>query len=209
MMRKSWWVILSLTFAFLGATSALADTISFTGTGLLPTSGSFTYDNTTTQFTSFQVVWDGITFDLLSSANSPQIIGGGPACIGGQTGPVATLTFLTTSCPPPTGEFQWAASFGGTGGPALFTMSAQDASGNSISIDEVLPYAAVVVSASPLPVDRAAAQGDFTDPAPPPTATPEPATNALMLVGVGLGLVMRKRIGQALQTSSMATPHSL
>lgn len=57
-------------FALVGVLPALADpiqyTIDFTLTqgSPLPTSGSFIYDSSTSTFTSFDVVWDGDTFDL-------------------------------------------------------------------------------------------------------------------------------------------------
>jgi hypothetical protein len=62
--------------------------------GPLPASGSFTYDYATNRFEYFRVVWDGRTFDLTSAANHPYIYRGGPACIGGATGPQATLALL-------------------------------------------------------------------------------------------------------------------
>ena len=49
--------------------------ITFTGGSPNPTMGSFTYDSTNPQFSNYTVIWDGITFDLTSSANSPTIIG--------------------------------------------------------------------------------------------------------------------------------------
>jgi hypothetical protein len=50
--------------------------IGFSGGSPNPTSGSFTYDASTTQFTSFVVTWDGATFDLTSAANAPAGNGG-------------------------------------------------------------------------------------------------------------------------------------
>jgi hypothetical protein len=47
-------------------------TIDFTLTSgsPMPSSGSFIYNSLTSTFTSFNVVWDGDTFDLTSAANS-------------------------------------------------------------------------------------------------------------------------------------------
>ncbi len=41
--------------------------IDFSGGDLQPTYGSFTLDETTDKFTSFDVVWDGLTFNMLDS----------------------------------------------------------------------------------------------------------------------------------------------
>jgi nucleoside-specific outer membrane channel protein Tsx len=73
-MRKSFWIIPIALFVAIGAPRVSADTLTdytiaftrFDPSDLLPTSGSFQYDSTTNQFTSFQVVWDGFTFDLTS-----------------------------------------------------------------------------------------------------------------------------------------------
>ena len=35
-----------------------------TGSGIAPVSGGFTYDGSTSTFTSFTVIWDGMTFDF-------------------------------------------------------------------------------------------------------------------------------------------------
>lgn len=64
---------------------------------IAPTSGTFTYDSTTHIFSGFQVVWDGLTFDLTSSANSPGAsnIGTFPACFGSDTGGAAGFDVLS------------------------------------------------------------------------------------------------------------------
>src|ERR1700674_1217155 len=78
-MRKSSWIIGAVLIVAIGAPHAHADTItdyaiSFTGTGTLPTSGSFAYDTTTNQFTSFTAIWDGLTFDFTSSATQTNYV---------------------------------------------------------------------------------------------------------------------------------------
>jgi hypothetical protein len=50
--------------------------ITFAGESPLPTSGSFSYDATTQQFSSFLISWTGSTFDLTTSANFPFNFGG-------------------------------------------------------------------------------------------------------------------------------------
>jgi hypothetical protein len=71
--------------AALVAPAAMADpidltpyTLSFSGSPLLPSSGSFTYDPDTPHFTSFLVTWQGIIFDLTSSANATWYLDNGP-----------------------------------------------------------------------------------------------------------------------------------
>ena len=65
---------LALAFAALipGMAAPITYNINFTTTtGIAPTSGVFTYDAATTTFTSFIVLWNGITLDFTSVANSP------------------------------------------------------------------------------------------------------------------------------------------
>ena len=70
----------------------IAYTINFTTTsGLAPTSGSFDYDSSQSvgsQFSSFFVTWDGISFNLTSDAN-------GNISTGGDC-TTPTITFLMT-----------------------------------------------------------------------------------------------------------------
>jgi hypothetical protein len=76
-MRKSLWLVILILFVVMDAPFASADTstdgtLSFTvSTGSIPApTGSFIYDNTTNQFTSFMITWDGLGFDLVSSSGS-------------------------------------------------------------------------------------------------------------------------------------------
>ncbi len=100
-MRELFRTLLTALLALMIAPNVHADltttyTIHFSlvGGGPLPTSGSFVYDSTTNQFLSFTVQWNGLTYDLTSSANNPQIEEP-PPCIGGTTGPQATLALMT------------------------------------------------------------------------------------------------------------------
>ena len=95
-----------------GADTIITGTIQFTGgtcfssvcsaVGLLPTAGSFTYDQSASQFTSFTVTYDGVIYDFVNNktfapANNPQLSGSEP-CLSGATGAAATFALLT-SCP--------------------------------------------------------------------------------------------------------------
>lgn len=76
-------------------------TINFTTTaGVGPTAGAFTYDAATSTFTNFLVTWDGLSFNLTSSANAPGSLGNVPSCVGG-TGPAAAFALLNGACVPP------------------------------------------------------------------------------------------------------------
>jgi len=69
-------------------------TIHFNATsGTAPTSGSFTYDSVTEEFSNFLVEWEGRSFDLTSAANNPHMFRA-PACLAGKTGPAATFKAL-------------------------------------------------------------------------------------------------------------------
>jgi hypothetical protein len=99
--------ISALLSAVIGAPAAMADvvdqvkyTINFTGTGTLPTAGSFTWDPDTTSFAAFSVTWDGTTFDLTSDANAPFIFPATPPCLGGATGAAGSFALLTGACTP-------------------------------------------------------------------------------------------------------------
>lgn len=96
-------LLLAELFLAISAPGARAQTVTynihFTNSipvdGPSPTSGAFEYDYLTGSFVRFTVVWDGITFDLTSSANNPDLTSGPPACIGSATGPAATLALMT------------------------------------------------------------------------------------------------------------------
>jgi hypothetical protein len=184
-MRKSLWIIpILLLFLAISALCAGADTITFTGAppGPLTPTGSFAYNTTTNLFTSFVVVWNGITFDLSGSANSPQIFGAGPACLAGATGAPAALALLT-NCG---AEAFWEA-LEDTTGFAQFTFAA------GVSPSHPFIDISNTQTASPPPSVGFTDGGTYQV-----SAVPEPGTFSLMLIGVGLVLVMRKRIAQGL-----------
>jgi hypothetical protein len=111
-----------------GAPSAMASvisySISFIGSGS-PTAGSFTYDNDNPAspfFTAFSVTWDGINFDLTSSANAPSTNGAYPSCATGS-GAAATFGLLLGDCfPTPSGvNTQWFGNVQQSPGEAYFS----------------------------------------------------------------------------------------
>ncbi len=181
-MRKSLWIV-PVLFLALGMPLAHADVmttydINFTCTSgatcILPTSGTFTYDQTTEAFTTFNVVWDGSTINFDSVANAgPHIQGTKLSCLGSATGGAETL-LLMTSCPFTTYE-PWLAPSGGT---FAFTVSTDGTD-----------YASIRTGS--LSSGDTQSWGNFTV----TEVTPEPATCLLMLTGIGvLLLTMRKAI---------------
>jgi hypothetical protein len=133
-MRKSLGIVpVLLLFAALIAPNAHADTvtdytITFALRGTMygtinASSGAFTYDDTSSQFTRFTLLWDGILFDLTSGANAPTIDTGGPfgplpGCLTSTSGAAASLSLLTSCSTDP--ESFWGAALCATCGPRKF-----------------------------------------------------------------------------------------
>jgi hypothetical protein len=153
--------------------------IAFSGGSPTPTSGSFTYDDSTTQFSSFLVSWHGATFDLTISANSPL---GSNGC----TATTAQLLMILTGTGVCAGAntIRWFANipfstqgtFGildaGTGiGPPSVGLAAQTSSVNLAQIDSTF--------------------GSFV--ATQVTQTPEPATMVLTCGGIAILAFARRR----------------
>jgi hypothetical protein len=91
------WLVFTLCFA---VPNAQADTvtnytINFTGSSILPTSGSFTYDSAMPGLSNFIVVWDGFTFNLTSSANNPTVVPPLPGCVPAGAGPAESFALLS------------------------------------------------------------------------------------------------------------------
>ena len=208
MIRKAS-TIAALLLAALFASNARADSITAYGINFvilldelnptIPPSGSFLYDNTTNQFTAFSVLWDGFSFDLTSSANSPYLFNGGPRCISGYTGPQATLALMTTC----TGDLylEWGGANGINGGSGFPSFKISDDEVDTEVVDtrvvltdrDIFIYAAGPQERNSVP--SAETFGSFTS----SVVTPEPATEVLLLVGIGIVLVLRKRIAPSQQ----------
>jgi hypothetical protein len=183
---------LLLTVA-LSAPAALADaidqinyTIHFTGTGLLPSSGSFTWDPDTSRFTAFSVTWDSITYDL--TYFGPNYLGIGspiaftPPCIGGVTGPLAAYALMTGACSPaPPGYFTiWKGSAGG-----LSTIFGFATAGLPPNNSQGIELGGSVID-SPPNTPAADGQGEWTVTA---DAAPVPEPSSLLLAAVSLCLL--------------------
>ena len=95
-------LLLSIFTAAAGIQAAVPNRVNydihFTATrGVAPTDGSFVYDSSTQSFSDFEVAWQGLVFNLTSSANSPTIDGSLP-CLKGLTGGAATFALLAGKC---------------------------------------------------------------------------------------------------------------
>ncbi len=152
--------------------------IDFAGGDLEPTYGSFTIDGTTDQFTSFTVVWDGLTFNFLDSLATE-----------------ANL-FSLGSCPSLSASIV-ASYFLGEGvctSPATVTWSGnwQSASNTGFNFvignDETSFGFTALPTGTPLNVDNTVGTATAS------LATPEPTT--LMLCGVLLALTIAARLMQ-------------
>jgi len=153
--------------------------ITFTGTGTLPTSASFTYDSTVPQFSNFIVDWDGFSFNLTSEANSPYTEGAVP-CVGSNTGAALGFAMLTTCNVP--GNAQWQADY--PAGNAYFYLLA----GTAADCADVGPCDSITESLSTNSIEFAGGGGSFavTAVAAPPSV-PEPGTLPLSLSAMLIG----------------------
>ena len=157
--------------------------ITFTpASGIAPTSGSFTYDSVAdgaSAFSNFLVVWNGLTFDLTSSANAPANFSNGcDTQAGGPNNGHKTFDVLFDGTPDCGGTLDWHATTGVTLASFVFRDNAdtpQDP-GMLISTTIAIP---------------ASGRGTGTW-AVAPSAVPEPASVWLMLSG-GIGLFVRAR----------------
>jgi hypothetical protein len=188
-MRKSLWIVPVLLIAAIGAPNAIADTltsytITFTGTGILPTSGSFTYDSTVPNFTNFVVVWSSVPIDLTASANAPAI--GTPlnSCFTSSSGASATFSLLTNCATDPNAG--WFAL--NTTGTPEFVFEDCTVPATECPNSELTDISAIIPGVY-IPLFSAGGYGGFTV-----SAVPEPGTLSLTLLGILLlVVVMRKR----------------
>jgi hypothetical protein len=153
--------------------------------GFAPTSGSFTYDASAASnpFSSFEVVWDGVTFDFTASANSGGLAQGS-ACGTASTANVF-LELIAAACTP-TNTTNW---FIAAGSPATFNLNDVYA-GPPISAQSV--FAPTSLTGSP----GSFGQWSLTEAA----TTPEPS--AFMLLLVGFSFLARTGARRARESSS-------
>jgi hypothetical protein len=171
-----------------GALPALATpvyyTINFTSGSPLPTSGSFFYDSATSTFASFDVMWDGDTFDLTAGANAQPFSSPTDPCFSGSTTGAQEVFLLMTACSSDanplysSGPPVWQAN-NNVGGYTSFDFDTADETGpNHIGV--VFQY----FTGDGTTINDA--NGGFE------STAPEPDSCALTLIG--LCVVTRKRI---------------
>jgi hypothetical protein len=152
-MRRSALVLalLSLIGAFPAYGQATQYTITFKPTAGSPTpTGSFSYNpaNAPNSFANFLVMWDGLTFDFTSVANTAGAaqIFNNPICANGVTGAAAAF-YLLTQCP----EAEWIA----TGAPASSTFAFVESDTGGANLFDL------AVTTTRPPTNAASAQGNF------------------------------------------------
>ena len=213
-MRKPLWVLPAVLLVFIGAPLTHADTVTnyaitftLTSGSPAPTVGTFAYDSTVPSFSNFLVLWDGVTFNLTSAANSPASIGPYAACLTSTSGASASFSLLNNCAGNP--DTDWDAD--GLGFEFAEIVPASPANGILLVF---AGFSSPTTCGPPTPGEGpcAVAQGDYSisvctagaaavGGAPPcptiPSPTPEPGSSSLMWIGIVLVLVMRKRISPA------------
>ncbi len=170
--------------------------ISFAGVGdlvsMLPTAGSFDYDAAHPTFSNFIVVWNGVPFDLTSSANSPSIFGSPTTCT--STGAALSFDALTgAACAlSPVGDTGWIVR---TLGPCLSCSGVFEFFKQVCPCFIPPPEALLVIGSPAMLVDDplpTTSRGTFIVSAAVSAAMDEPASLALLIAGLA-GVVLGRR----------------
>jgi hypothetical protein len=170
-------LLLAITAAPAAATTIEYE-INFGGGSGAP-SGSFTYNNVTDTFTNFTVTYLGNVFNLTSSANNPIINGTGGSCVGGATGAAAAFALFQAAC---LGGDESVDTVWFPISTTAFAFTNEYLSSSNYTCVEQGDATCMAPAGMPGgPIDG-------IDP------IPEPSSWALVLVGSGLGFVMRKRL---------------
>jgi hypothetical protein len=161
--------------------------IAFSGGSATPT-GRFFYDPTVPAFSDFIVTWNGLTFDLTGSANSPVFNSGNtlqlPLCGATTVGAALTFGILTNSGCSPTPAIRWEVDAFTPSSVGFFFNWPTGPDGGNFFIGH-----------SGVAYDNACgdvcSRGDFSVTA----VVPEPATLALLGIGIaGIGLSRRRSV---------------
>jgi hypothetical protein len=142
------------------------------GSGPAPNAGTFTYDSTNNDFTAFTVTWDGIGFDLKTSANSPDAFS---PC--GSTAHDAFIFLTAGKCGTTSEALRWNADSGGS----EFDLKGFSGSpSSSLKID--------IFAMGPSQFLFNDAMGGFST-----SAVPEPSHMLLLTIACGAMLMVGKR----------------
>ena len=182
---------LLLTIAPLPALAAPAlYTIHFTltlGSGL-PASGSFSYDPSTSTFSSFVVVWNGDTFDLTSSANNLGVFVASPdPCYASATTNPQQVFLMMTSCSSDANPTYYHTA------PYWITENPGSTQSFAFSTGSYAPPVVEAFNINSSPANVGFAQGLFSTTSgstTPPPATPLPGSGILLLVGLSSILIV-------------------
>jgi hypothetical protein len=182
-------VLLSLASVCSLQATAIDYTINFTNNSGPIATGSFTYDAAVPAFSNFIVFWDGLKFDLTTSANAPFDDGpGGPACLGGKTGAAAGFAWLSPGCQ--TFPVGWTADATPSGNSVIASFNFPEQN-SSLQIG-------IHQDGSAADDDDTGDRGTFTiSPNAGTAPTPEPGTLGVFVSGFGLLMVRRMRAKKA------------
>jgi hypothetical protein len=180
--------------ALLLAASANAASINYTiqfttSSGTAPTSGSFTYDSTTSLFSNFVVAWDIYNFDLTAAANAPAT---GGTAIAGCTDSNGATTFqlLSHQC----GADGWVANVTNAGPfPFAIHWFSFQIPQPSWPPTNLAAYATVNHSGSPN-TRTGAGNWTITPESAPDAAVPEPGSLCLLATGAVAALALRRQV---------------
>lgn len=179
---------LGLLIAASANAASINYTIQFTTTsGTAPTSGSFTYDATTSLFSNFLVEWDIYNFDLTAAANAPTT---GGTAISGCTDSNGATTFqlLSHGC----GTDGWVATVTSAGPfPSAIHWFSFQIPQPSWPPTNLAAYGAINHSGSPR-ISSGAGNWTIIPESAPDAAVPEPGSLCLLASGVALAAFLRK-----------------
>ncbi|MCC6539217.1 MAG: PEP-CTERM sorting domain-containing protein [Bryobacterales bacterium] len=149
--------------------------INFNATsGVLPSSGRFTYDSAVPAFSNFRVTWQGIVYDLTADANAPDVTG---SCMPGPAGSFLLLSTGTCDGINSNEAQPWSAYVNQSSEGAAFSFYSPHAGYLVMDIDQPLTFNNL---------DDATAFGNFTI-----SEVPEPSSYALL--GLGCAAILYRR----------------
>jgi hypothetical protein len=195
MTRKRWAAV--FIFAAMSVSTVSADiltsyTINFAPIDarppLLPTAASFTYDETAPRFTSFFVIWDGLTFDFTSSPLADLFPTPTRGCLDGTNDAEAIFDLLSGDCGLPLDEILWGGVASGNGAHFEFQVIGDTAPGELRQGYKIEADLSGIAGVSP-----GNDQGTWTITS---LVVPEPSAFILLSTALLSSTIVRKRIAR-------------